>query len=59
MLEQFRKYEIKNTRSIFGRTTSGDEPDIENQFTLDCPGTPNPNNHPGSMEFCLPTLEHP
>ena len=36
----------------------GDEPDLENQFTLDCPAAPRPLHYPASMPFCLPTLDH-
>ena len=36
----------------------GDEPDLENQFTLDCPAAPAPLHYPADMPFCLPTLDH-
>lgn len=36
----------------------GDEPDAENQFTLDCPASPRPIHYPNDMPFCLPTLDH-
>ncbi len=36
----------------------GDEPDLENQFTLDCPAAPRPIHYPNDMPFCLPTLDH-
>lgn len=49
MLEQFRQYEIKNTREIFAR---------ENQFTLDCPAAPRPSHYTNDMPFCLPTSDH-
>lgn len=32
----------------------GDEPDLENQFTLDCPGAPRPIHYTAGMAFCLP-----
>lgn len=64
MLEQFRQYEIKNTRAIFGKQQPsqsivyGDEPDLENQFTLDCPGAPRPIHYTAGMNHCLPILDH-
>lgn len=36
----------------------GDEPDLENQFTLDCPGAPRPIHYDANMVFCLPTLNY-
>ena len=32
----------------------GDEPDLENQFTLDCPASPRPIHYTAGMAFCLP-----
>lgn len=52
MLEQFRQYEIKNTKSIFGRD------DLENQFTSDCEALSRPLHYPNDMPFCFPTLNH-
>ena len=51
MLEKFRQYEIKNTKTIFGK----------NQFTLDCPGAPRPIHYPSDsdgMVWCLPSETH-
>lgn len=39
----------------------GDEPDLENQFTLDCPAAPRPIHYPAvgdGMAWCLPTETH-
>jgi len=33
----------------------GDEPDLENQFTLDCPASSRPIHYEANMAFCLPT----